>query len=195
MKNKSNKYAVLAGVFLLLYSLPNLLIHTEGLLSGYPLEISELPQLGYIVTLPLAALFLILRKPRYVAVCMTISAVLAMLIYLPDIPRYLHDVPDYLSPDIPPLYALLPVLYALEMILFALALYLRGKGALLVALLVAVTDLAAAKLQFAAFAYVTGHPSPLNLLLPFNFILAAIFTGLYLLSPEKHASPRGDISE
>ena len=93
---------------------------------------------------------------------------------------------------IPRGFVAVPILSILAALLFAAALYLRGKAALVVALLSALAELAYLNLRFAAMAYVTGHPGP-DALFPLQLALAALFTGLYLKKKKK--APAGETEE
>ena len=188
MKTANKAWTALAGVFLILYSLPLALIfggNTIRIISDGGWEMREFLSALFYLLFPVSGLFLILQKPKAAAVLMTVAALLAMISYLPTIPDYLRetivehgDHPTY----IPRLYVLLPIVSCLVPTLFALALHLRGRVALILALLAAVAEGAETVLIFGQAGYTMGHPTPLNVLMPFNFILAAIFAGIYRMS-------------
>ena len=196
MKRAGKVCAVLAGVFLILYALPLVLLFGGGFLEALfagELEAREVLSALFYLLFPAAGVFLILRKPKTAAVLMFAAALATAATSLPDVPNYLHETimdrgeyPVY----IPRFYVLLPFVSVLVPLLLALALRLRGWTALLLALLSAAAEVIETVLVFGRMGYITGHPSPLNVMLPFNFIMAAIFAGIYLL-----ALGRGDGKE
>ena len=182
-------HAVLAGIFLLLYGLPYMLL---GLL-WYRLFFLEAPLQMCSFLLPaLAGLFLLLRKPRIAVILMTLAAVIVLAGELPEIPRYLepegylatYDESIGYTEYIPRQFVAVPILHILTFLLFAAALYLRGKPAEILSFCAAAAALLYMNQQLASTAYVTGHPTPLNLL-PFFYAVGAIFAGLWRRSLKK----------
>ena len=158
--------AIFAGLFLILYAL-------IYFLGGYPEAVFPF----------LAAFFLFFRKPKIAAWLMS-----AAIRYVPQIVEYLRDgqrvVNDYGGrvEAIPGRFVVMPILTLLAALLFAGMLFLRGKRALLPIALLVAAEIAETELGFASAAYVTGHPSPLSVIVPFNYCMAALFTGLYLMT-------------
>lgn len=82
----------------------------------------------------------------------------------------------------------LPILSILAAAFFAAALYFRGWPAMVLAVLAAGLELAYMVLQIMSTAYVTGHPTPLNVMFPFNYAMGALFAGLWLFTLRKKRS-------
>ena len=189
MENEKHGYAVAAFVFLLLYGgIFSLLVLLFG---GYDsFGMGEVLALGYLLLPAVSGLFLMLRKPRIAAVLMTLVLVLTLVQEIPEILRYLEpngylatfDEATGYTEYIPRQFAVLPILSILAALSFAGALYLRGWPAMVLAVLAAVAELAYMVLQIMSMAYVTGHPTPLNVMFSFNYAMGAIFAGLYLFS-------------
>ena len=188
MKNENREarvYAVLAGVFLLLYGLISAFL-MRGFFAALTLE-SFLTWMRYLLP-GLAGLFLILRKPKVAAILMALAAVAVLLQELPEIPRYLEPNGYLANPNeeiefaeyIPVKYVILPILSILTALCFAAALFLRGWPSLLLSLCAAAAELVYMVEQIASVAYVTGHPTPFNIFFPFNYAMGAIFAGLYM---------------
>ena len=163
--------AIFAGLFLILYALIDFLF-------GYPEAVFPF----------LAAFFLFFRKPKAAAWLMAAAALAAVIRYVPQIVEYLRDgqrvVNDYGGrvEAIPGRFVVMPILSLLAALLFAGMLFLRGKRALLPIAPIVAAEIAETELGFASAAYVTGHPSPLSVIVPFNYCMAALFTGLYLMT-------------
>lgn len=198
MKNEKNGYAILSGVFLLLPFV--LLLMFFVLYRNLLAEASFLLYAAARVILPaLAGIFLILRRPRAAAVVMTLVAVLVLLLELPEFPRYLepngylatYDEASGYTEYIPRQFVVLPILSILAALCFAAALYLRGRPAMLLAVLAAAVELVYMNRQLASVSYVTGHPGP-NALFPFDYAIAAFFAGLYLRSLKKQDPHKED---
>lgn len=192
-------YAVMSFVFLLLYG------GTYGLLLllfGGPVSFSPKEVLGLVFLLlpAVAALFLMLRRHKAAAVLMTLALVWTLIGQVPEIPRYLEPN-GYLATYneaigyteyIPRGYVVLPILNILAAACFSAALYLRGRPALILALLSALAEQAYMVLNMAATAYVTGHPTPFFVFFPFNYAMGALFAGLYLYSLRRKSQSKKD---
>lgn len=199
MPGEKSGFAVAAGIFLLL-PLALVLLYFS-LFRSLLTDPDTLLYFAMHAFLPgLAGIFLILRKPKLAALVMTLAALGVLLTELPEVPRFLapmgylatYDEYSGYAEYIPRGFVAVPILSILAALLFAAALYLRGKAALVVALLSALAELAYLNLRFAAMAYVTGHPGP-DALFPLQLALAALFTGLYLNSLKK--APAGKTEE
>ena len=180
MKTENKTVAVLAknsrvpaGLFLIFSGL-------FGLVTG---------QMDSFLLFP-AAVFLFFRRPKIVGWLMAAAAVIALFQYVPVLTEFLQtgqyvcyrDSTTGYTEYLPMRFVLLPILYMLAPLLFAGMLFTRGPLSLLAAALIVAAEIVATVLQMQAFAYVTGHPSPLSILQPFNYCLAAIFAGLGLWS-------------
>lgn len=191
MSYEKKGFAVAAGIFLLL---PLALVLLYFSFFRYFLTDPDfLPFFAVSVFLPgLAGVFLLLRKPGLAAAAMTLVAVALLLLELPEIPRYLepngylatYDEASGYTEYIPRQFVIVPILDILGALLFAAALWLRGKAALVLALLSALAELAYLICMFARSSYVTGHLGP-NALFPLQLALAAVFAGIWLLSRKK----------
>ena len=190
MKSENKTAAILAGIFLLLYALPYFFSALGEFSSGNLWEDGNWLLLGDLVLLPLAGLFLILRKPKIAAVLMTATVLAALIRSLPALPEYLKAENGLIAVEefgdhivhMPAYLGLTPLLLLLAELLLAVTLYTRGPAALILSVLASVSMLASTVLQFQMMFYMTGHPSPLSLIIPFNFVIAAIGAGVYLLS-------------
>ena len=192
MKEENKTAAVLAGVFLLFYALPYFFSALDALSSGSLWEDGNLLLLGNLIPLPLAGLFLILCKPKTAAVLMTATVLAALIPNLPVLPEYLKAENGMISVEefgnhivhMPAYLGLTPLLLLLAELLLAVTLYTRGPAALILSVLASLSMLALTALEFQMMFYMTGHPSPLSLIIPLNFVIAAISAGLYLLSQD-----------
>lgn len=192
MKEENKTAAVLAGVFLLLYALPYFFSALDTLSSGSLWEDGNWLLLGNLVLLPLAGLFLILRKPRIAAILMTATVLAALIRSLPSLPEYLKAENGMIAVEefenhivhMPAYLGLTPLVLLLAEMLFAVTLYTRGPAALILSVLASLSMLALTALEFQMMFYMTGHPSPLSLIIPLNFVIAAISAGVYLLSQD-----------
>ena len=189
--NEENKTAaVLAGVFLILYALPFILFSLlPSLSSGKLWEIEDWLSLGNSVLIPLAGLFLILRRPKVAAALIAITALAHLVAVFPELVDVIKSEDGSITAiengdhpvQMPAYLGLTTLLLVLAELLLALTLFVRGPGALILALFAVASMIGSTVLQFQMFYYITGHPSPFNLLLPLNFIVAAIAAGCYLL--------------
>lgn len=188
MKRREYKgLAITAGVFLILYALPYLFFGPmRSIVSGFEQITAEnLSTLIYSLAFPLAGLFLILRKPKIAAVFVVLAAASAAVWNFPTIPDFSGE--GYILREgeyetlIPRFYVLVPILEFAVPLFLAAALFLRGRAALALALLAAAAEVTDMVLTFGLTAYFPGHPTPLNVVLPFNFIHGAVFAGIFLL--------------
>ena len=190
MKEENKTAAVLAGVFLLFYALPYFFSALDALSSGSLWEDGNWLLLGNLIPLPLAGLFLILRKPKIAAILMTATVLAALIRSLPVLPEYLKAENGMIAVEefgnhivhMPAYLGLTPLLLLLAELLLAATLYTRGPAALILSVLASVSMLAMTALEFQMMFYMTGHPSPLSLIIPLNFVIAAVSAGIYLLS-------------
>ena len=190
MKEENKTAAVLAGVFLLLYALPYFFSALDTLSSGSLWKNGNWLLLGNLVLQPLAGLFLILRKPKIAAILMTATVLAALIRSLPSLPEYLKAENGMIAVEefenhivhMPAYLGLTPLLLLLAELLFAVTLYTRGPAALILSVLASVSMLALTALELQMMFYMTGHPSPLSLIIPLNFVIAAVSAGIYLLS-------------
>lgn len=188
MRYEKKGYAIVSGIFLLLplalvlryFYMFRVLLSDPGSLLFFA---------GSVFLPGLVGVFLLLRKPGLAAAAMSLVAVAVLLMELPQIPRYLepngylatYDEASGYTEYIPRQFVVVPTLDILGALLFAAALWLRGKAALILALLSALAELAYLICMFASSGYVTGHLGP-NALFPLQLALAAVFAGLWLLS-------------
>ena len=192
MKEENKTAAVLAGVFLLFYALPYFFSALDALSSGSLLADGNWLHLGNLILLPLAGLFLILRKPKIAAALMTATVLAALIRSLPALPEYLKAENGMIAVEefgnhivhMPAYLGLTPLLLLLAELLLTVTLYTRGPAALILSVLASLSMLALTALEFQMMFYMTGHPSPLSLIIPLNFVIAAISAGVYLLSQD-----------
>ena len=190
MKEENKTAAVLAGVFLLFYALPYFFSALDALSSGSLWEDGNWLLLGNLIPLPLAGLFLILRKPKIAAILMTATVLAALIRSLPVLPEYLKAENGMIAVEefgnhivhMPAYLGLMPLLLVLAELLLAITLYVRGPVALIIALLASVSMVASTVLQLQMFYYITGHPTPFIFIIPLNFVIAAIGAGCWLLT-------------
>lgn len=179
--------AITAGIFLILYALPYLFFGPmRNIVYGFgQITTENLPTLIYSLAFPPAGLFLILRKPKIAAVFVVLAAVSAAVMYFPTIRDFFGDglIVEYGEYEtlVPRFYVLVPILEFAAPLLLASALFLRGCAALALALLAAAAEVTDMVLTFGLTRYYPGHPTPLTVMIPFNFIMAAVFAGIYLL--------------
>lgn len=196
MRKEIKGFAVTAGIFLILYALPYLFFGPLGFFSGVKqVTLEDFSILIYSLLFPLAGLFLILRKPKIAAVLVVLASAAVAASVFSTIPNLLREV--YVEHGdhetfVPRFYVLVPILEFTVPLLLAVALFLRGRGALILALLAAAAEVAYTVLTFNMMSYITGHPSPFNIIMPFNFIMTAIFAGFYLLSLGRKQAGEGE---
>ncbi len=189
MKEENKTAAIWAGVFLILYMLPFALFLPMNL-RDRPLDGGVWLMLGQVLIPVVSGLFLILRKPVFSAILMTVLAIVTMISAVPQLREFLetgqycatYDETIGYAEYLPMRFIVLPVLSIATSFLFAAMLYTRGWISLLLAILIAAAEIAYAVFELQSMGYVTGHPTPFNLMLPFNYIASALCTGLYLLS-------------
>ncbi len=190
MKEEKKVFAVLAGVFLLLYTV---VLFLEYLLL-FQFSLEELPSLAWAVLLIVTALLLILCRVRKAAVTMGFAVLACWLMNLQEISKYFgpqgyqayYDPASGYAEYIPGQYVLVPVLTILAMSLFGAALWLRGWVPFGMMLAAGVAGFAGMVLQVMSFGYVEGHPW-LGSFYPILFSISTIFAGLYLLSRKPKA--------
>ncbi len=190
MKEEKKVFAVLAGVFLLLYTV---VLFLEYLLL-FQFSLEELPSLAWAVLLIVTALLLILCRVRKAAATMGFAVVACWLMNLHEIPKYFgpqgyqafYDPEINYAEFIPGQYVLVPVLAILAMSLFGAALWLRGWVPFGMMLAAGAAEYGEMVLQIMSIGYITGHPWPGNLY-PLLFSISAFFAGLYLLSRKPKA--------
>lgn len=194
MKVGNKTLALLAGVLLILHALLYVFFDLIPWLSSPSLPEPDLVRrLCIALILPAVGVFLLRRQPKIAAVLMTVLAAVALFCYAVEIVRYLAEIPPNAAAaqhavggHFPPRFFVIPLLELTAALLIALQFYLRGLASLLVPLFVAAAEIAAAHFTLEQFAYVAGgHPSPLNVLLPFGFILASLLIGLYLFTAKQ----------
>lgn len=199
MNRENRGFAAASFVFLLLSGgVLSLLSLLFGWYDGFGLR--EALSLGNLLLPAVAGLLLVLRRPKPAALVMTLVLLIVLVLELPEIPRYLgpegylatYDEAANYTEYIPREYVTLPILDILVALVFAAAMYLRGRSALILAVLAAGAELAYMVLNIASLAYVTGHPTPFHLIIPLNYALGALFAGLYLRSLGKQT---GEIKE
>lgn len=190
MKKEKKVFAVLAGVFLLLYSALPFLFYV----LCFQFSWERLPSLVWAVLITVTALLLILCRVRKAAVTMGFAVIACWLMNLPEIPKYFgpqgyqanYDPVSGYAEYIPSQYVLVPILGILAMALFGAALWLRGWAPFGMMLAAGAAEYGEMALSIKRIGYITGHPWPGNLV-PIFFSISAIFAGLYLLSRKPKA--------
>jgi len=148
------------------------------------------PVLCHLLLPAAAGVLMILRKPKIAAVLMPLLAIMTIIGAVPQLREFLetgqycatYDETTGHAEYIPMRFIVLPVLSIATSVFFAVMLYTRGRISLLLAVLIAAGEAAHTVFEFQAMGYVTGHPTPFNLMLPFNYIASALCAGSYLLS-------------
>ena len=196
MNNAERKgLAIAGGIFMILYILPLLLFSNipEIIQTGMEEEgFFDVLLSLLLILLPLAAsVLLILRKPKAAAVMLGIIVVGELIsMFLPpsDIVKIIIGTQEMTVTEmeehvvtIPRLYVLYPISELFALLFFSLALFFRGWKAFLLAVLAISAQILHTILELNMMQYTTGHPSPLNLVMPFNFICAVLFSGMYLM--------------
>lgn len=190
MKEENKTAAVLAGSFLILYALPYFFSALGDLSSGRLWEGGNWLILGEAFLMPLAALFLILRRPKIAAGLMTVVSLAILISVIPELPEYLQAENGMISVEefgghivqMPAFLGLMPLLFILAELLLTVILYFRGPAALVISLLASGSMIASTVLQLQMSFYLTGHPTPLTFIIPLNFVIAAICAGCWLLT-------------
>jgi hypothetical protein len=189
MKEENKTAAVMAGVFLILYVLPFVIFLPMNLREG-AVGLRDWPVLCHLLLPAAAGVLMILRKPKIAAVLMSLLAIMTIIGAVPQLREFLetgqycatYDETTGHAEYIPMRFIVLPVLSIATSVFFAVMLYTRGRISLLLAVLIAAGEAAHTVCEFSAMSYVTGHPTPFNLMLPFNYIASALCAGSYLLS-------------
>ncbi len=189
MKEENKTAAVMAGVFLILYVLPFVIFLPMNLSEG-AVGLRDWPVLCQLLLPAAAGVLMILRKPKIAAVLMSLLAIMTIIGAVPQLREFLetgqycatYDETTGHAEYIPMRFIVLPVLSIATSVFFAVMLYTRGRISLLLAVLIAAGEAAHTVFEFQAMGYVTGHPTPFNLMLPFNYIASALCAGSYLLS-------------
>ncbi len=88
--------------------------------------------------------------------------------------------------NIPDIYTLIPVLIWLSILFYAIVLFSNGHTAWIPAAISACSQIAAMILQFNEFQYITGHPSPFNLIIPAEFVISVMLAAGYVSTLERH---------
>ena len=186
MKAKKNCHAVIAGIMLILFILPVCPFDFFTFLGQTSFIVWMRPAFSLCVLL--AGVFLIVGQPKRAAVSMTLACLFLLLssLFANAASSSLVDEHD----TVPKGIALATTILLLAPYpLFAAALWLRGRTACTLSLLSALAQAAGLVMTFISMGYVTGHPSPVNLL-PIFWVIGAIAAGRYLSSlqnPESSA--------
>ncbi len=195
MNEKRRGLAVLAGIFLIFYALPYLLLLSRVSVGDLRQDGNWLVLGKSILMLP-AGVLLAAHRPKLAAPLMTAAVLASVLSALPEISIYLNAEDGMIAVEefenhvvrMPAYLGLTFLLAPLAELFFAVALFLRGRAALIAAILAAGSMFVSTRLELRMCRYLTGHPSPLTLLLPACFILASLLAGLCLFRekpPEK----------
>ncbi len=203
MKTGNKALAILAGVFLILHALLYVFFDLIPWLSSPSLPEPDLVRrLCIALILPAVGVFLLRQQPKIAAVLMTVLAAVALFCYAEEIACYLSETPPTAAAaryavggHFPARFFVIPLIELTAALLLAAQFYTRGFAALLIPLFVAAAEIAAAHGTLERFAYVAGgHPSPLNYLMPFNYVLASVLIGMYLVTANPMLNP-GETSD
>ena len=174
--------AILAGIFLLIFDFPLILLTMLMIINGGIEDTVETLSLCLFVSVIVAAaVFLILRNSKLTAILISVATVFILVFFLSETIATLHEyISDSSHMFIPWFFILYPLGEILAWMLLSISLFFRGWRALILTLLSATMALISCLIDHFRFYYfdINGHPSPLNGL-PVIFAVATVCIGLW----------------
>ena len=178
MEKERSSIAKTAGILLTAYTLIYIIEYwtfDQGLLYIIGL-------VSYLMILA-AGVTLVINNIKLSRAFMLSGTILNLVTLYTEGTREIYTRYDYSIPDI---YTLIPVLIWLSILFYAIVLISNGHTSWIPAVFSACTQIAAMILQFKLFKYITGHPSPLNVIIPLEFIISVLLAAKYVSTLERH---------